>query len=85
MERSDRGLLKVIQYGAKFYAATPAGEFQFGDHSGLNEWRDGHRIHYTGGDQQAAVHGRWLQLHTNPETFARGWVIALVPYFYPTN
>lgn len=78
-------MLRFEHYGSKVYARTPAGEFQFGDVTGLNEWRDGRRIRYTGGDQQAAVGGRWLQLMTNPSTYARGWSVALVPYYWPTN
>ena len=85
MERNDLGLLRFTRYGTKFYAATPAGEFQFGDVTGLNEWRNNRRTHYTGGDRQAAEGGQWLQTMTNPETFARGWRAALVPWFVETN
>lgn len=42
------------RYGAKLYASTPAGEYAYGDSQGLYEWRDGQRIHYSGGDQQAS-------------------------------
>jgi hypothetical protein len=85
MEKNDLGLLRFVRLGAKLYAETPSGEFQFGDYSGLNEWRDGRRIHYTGGDRQAADGGQWLQFMTNPETFAHGWSAALVPYYFETN
>ena len=78
-------MLKFVRYGSKWYAATPIGEFQFGDFQGLNEWRNGRRIHYTGGDQQAAVDGQWLHHMTNPETYARAFTVALVPYYWMTN
>lgn len=39
-------------YGVKLYARTPGGEYAYGDGQGLYEWRDGRRIHYSGGDRQ---------------------------------
>lgn len=42
------------RYGRKLYARTPGGEIAYGDGQGLYEWRDGERIHYSGGDQQAS-------------------------------
>jgi hypothetical protein len=47
--------------GVKLYARTPAGEYAYGDSQGLYEWRDGDRIHYSGGDQQAASAGGFHQ------------------------
>jgi hypothetical protein len=47
--------------GVKLYARTPAGEYAYGDGQGLYEWRDGERIHYSGGDRQGSSHGRfWI-------------------------
>ena len=46
--------LVFVRYGCKLYAKTPAGEYAYGDSQGLYEWRDHQRIHYSGGDQQAA-------------------------------
>lgn len=45
------------RYGSKLYAATPAGEYAYGDSQGLYEWRGHQRIHYSGGDQQASSRG----------------------------
>lgn len=47
--------------GVKLYARTPGGEYAYGDAQGLYEWRDGERIHYSGGDRQGSSHGRfWI-------------------------
>ncbi len=48
-------------YGVKLYARTAAGEYAYGDSQGLYEWRDGERIQYSGGDQQAASAGGFHQ------------------------
>jgi hypothetical protein len=53
--------LVFVNYGVKLYAATPGGEIAYGDSQGLYEWRDGERIHYSGGDRQGSSHGRfWI-------------------------
>jgi hypothetical protein len=49
--------LVFTRHGRKFYARTPAGEYAYGDGQGLYEWRDGQRIHYSGGDRQASSDG----------------------------
>jgi len=49
--------LVFVRHGRKFYARTPGGEYAYGDGQGLYEWRDGQRIHYSGGDQQASSSG----------------------------
>lgn len=53
-------------YREKRYAKTPKGEFAFGEHGGLYEWRRMDvggterlvRIQYTGGDRQVSSEGR---------------------------
>lgn len=49
------------RYGEKLYARTPAGEIAYGDATGLYEWRDHQRIHYSGGDRQASSEGGFHQ------------------------
>jgi hypothetical protein len=49
--------LIFVRYGSKLYAQTPAGEYAYGDVSGLYEWRGSTRIHYSGGDRQASSSG----------------------------
>lgn len=53
--------LRFIRYRSKLYARTPGGELAYGDSQGLYEWRDGKRIHYSGGDQQASSGGGFHQ------------------------
>lgn len=64
--------LTFFKSGSKWYARTPAGELAFGDHQGLYAWTNGQRIDYTGGDKQAAIGGRMLQLSAQPDPRARG-------------
>jgi hypothetical protein len=49
--------LVFADYGVKLYARTPGGEYAYADSQGLYEWRDGERIHYSGGDRQGSSHG----------------------------
>jgi hypothetical protein len=68
-------LVFVRPYGPdrKAYARTPAGELAYSDSQGLYEWRDGKRIHYSGGDQQASSGGGFHR-HSSlvDEPFLRG-------------
>lgn len=49
--------LVFARCGITLYARTPGGEIAFGDATGLYEWRDGERIHYSGGDRQGSSCG----------------------------
>lgn len=59
---ADGRFLRFEGSGAKQYAKLPAGEYGYGEHGGLYEWRrvqfGDHteliRIDYTGGDTQAS-------------------------------
>lgn len=64
--------LRFRRHGEKWYAETPAGELAFGDRQGLYEWRDGRRIHYTGGDQTHVVDGQLTYGTPGGEPHRRG-------------